>query len=372
MPSPKSDFQLSFSTPDKCRWFTQTLLHWHAHYNQRSMPWKGEKDPYKIWLSEIILQQTRVEQGLAYYFKFVEAFPSIAHLAAAEDDAVFKLWEGLGYYSRCRNLLAAARQVMEIYGGQFPNNYADILSLKGVGPYTAAAICSFGFGLPYAVVDGNVIRVLARFYGIDTPFDTSAGKQRFTQEADTHLAKENPAEYNQAIMDFGATICKPAAPLCNICPMQQQCVAYKQQRVESLPVKAKKLIRKDRYFYYFLFRAGKHVLVRQRLTKDIWQHLFEFPLMEESQPAQRSQNEWLQLARQWVPDTQSISTISGPYRQLLTHQTIFASFIECQVSSFSTQSAGEWVNPDALSQLAFPKLLRDYLSARAIVQPNLF
>lgn len=353
-------------------WFTQTLLHWHAHHNQRSMPWKGEKDPYKIWLSEIILQQTRVEQGLAYYLRFVDTYPSIADLAAAEDEAVFKLWEGLGYYSRCRNLLAAARQVMQQFEGRFPNKYHDILSLKGVGPYTAAAIASFGFGLPHAVVDGNVIRVLARFYGIDEPFDTTAGKQRFTQEADAHLAHEAPAAYNQAIMDFGATVCKPAVPLCSTCPMKSQCVAFKQQRVDSLPVKSKKLIKKDRYFYYFLFRAGNQVLVRQRQAKDIWQDLFEFPLQEETQPFERSENEWLQLARQIVPNASSITAMHGPYRQLLTHQTIYASFIECNVPSAKAVPAGDWVNPDTLGQLAFPKLLREYLSSSAAAQTNLF
>ncbi|QGW26992.1 A/G-specific adenine glycosylase [Phnomibacter ginsenosidimutans] len=353
-------------------WFTPTLLHWHAHHNQRSMPWKGEKDPYKIWLSEIILQQTRVEQGLAYYLRFVEAYPTIADLASADDEAVFKLWEGLGYYSRCRNLLAAARQVMQQFEGRFPNNYNDILSLKGVGPYTAAAIASFGFGLPHAVVDGNVIRVLARFYGIDEPFDTTTGKQRFTQEADAHLAQDAPATYNQAIMDFGATVCKPAAPLCGTCPMQSQCVAFKQQRVESLPVKSKKLIKRDRYFYYFLFRVGKQILVRQRQAKDIWQDLYEFPLVEEPQPVERSETEWLQLAQQLAPQVKHIAAMHGPYRQLLTHQTIYASFIECPLPSAKAVPAGQWVNAETLRQLAFPKLLRDYLTSSSAAQTNLF
>jgi A/G-specific adenine glycosylase len=354
-------------------WFTQTLLHWHAHHNRRSMPWKGETDPYKIWLSEIILQQTRVEQGLAYYLRFVATYPTIAELAAAEDEAVFKLWEGLGYYSRCRNLLAAARQVMQQFGGHFPGNYADILSLKGVGPYTAAAIASFGFGLPHAVVDGNVIRVLARFYGIDEPFDTTAGKERFTQEADAHLAQHEPAAYNQAIMDFGATVCKPAAPLCLQCPMQKKCIAFLHQRVESLPVKSKKLIKKDRHFYYFIFRHQQQTLVRQRNSKDIWQDLYEFLLLEEASSAFTSNDQYLKKARKLLPATTSVVAAHGPFRQLLTHQTIYAHFVECTVDGAVAVPGAQWVNESAIAKLAFPKVIRDYLNKReAATQTNLF
>jgi len=213
-------------------------------YNNRAMPWKGEKDAYKIWLSEIILQQTRVEQGWDYYNRFIERFPQIQLLADAKDEEVFKLWEGLGYYSRCKNLLATARFITQEKRGIFPSAYKDILHLKGVGPYTAAAIASFAFNLPHAVVDGNVSRVLSRFFGIATPIDSTAGKQEFTALAQALLDQQSPGIYNQAIMDFGATICKPQLPLCADCPLQAECTAFQTGKISDLPVKEKKLQKK--------------------------------------------------------------------------------------------------------------------------------
>src|SRR6187549_1636680 len=199
------------------QFFTPTLLDWNNNENTRSMPWKGEKDPYRIWLSEIILQQTRVEQGWAYYENFILNYPTVRDLAAAPEEAVFRLWQGLGYYARCKNMLAAARQIVEQFHGHFPNTYDAIQSLKGVGPYTAAAIASFAFNLPHAVLDGNVYRVLSRFFGIDEPIDSTKGKQLFTGIAGRVLSQKEPGLFNQAIMDFGATVCKPVAPLCSLC-----------------------------------------------------------------------------------------------------------------------------------------------------------
>ena len=196
-------------------------MEWHTKYNNRKMPWKGVKDPYKIWLSEVILQQTRVDQGMAYYERFVQNYPSIKDLAAAKDEAVFKLWEGLGYYNRCKNLLYTARLITNTYGGKFPSAYEEIIALKGVGPYTAAAIASFAFNKPFAVVDGNVFRVLSRLFAIDSAIDSSIGKQKFTALAQEVLDKENAGLYNQAIMDFGATVCKPINPHCNTCHLQK-------------------------------------------------------------------------------------------------------------------------------------------------------
>src|SRR5882757_84990 len=200
--------------------FSDHLLKWHKGKNDRKMPWKGEKNPYKVWLSEVILQQTRVQQGWAYYENFLKAFPTIHDLAIAPEQKVFKLWEGLGYYSRCRNLIATAKKIDAEYNGQFPNTYGEILALKGIGPYTAAAIASFAFRLPHAVVDGNVTRVLSRYFGISTPIDTTAGKKLFTELADALLDKEQADIYNQAIMDLGATICLPRNPLCTACMHQ--------------------------------------------------------------------------------------------------------------------------------------------------------
>src|SRR5579859_4925347 len=206
--------------------FTKTLLGWNSSGNFREMPWKGEKDPYKVWLSEVILQQTRVQQGWAYYEKFINAFPTIHDLAVAPEQQIFKLWEGLGYYSRCRNLIATAKKIDAEYNGRFPSSYEEILALKGIGPYTAAAIASFAFGLPHAVVDGNVTRVLSRYFGNSTPIDTVAGKKLYTELADVLLDKGQPDSYNQAIMDFGATICLPRNPLCADCVQQAGCQAW--------------------------------------------------------------------------------------------------------------------------------------------------
>ncbi|MGL6267505.1 MAG: A/G-specific adenine glycosylase, partial [Chitinophagaceae bacterium] len=217
-------------------------MDWHKVKNTRQMPWKGEKDPYKIWLSEIILQQTRVEQGWDYYNRFIDAFPSVNDLANAPDQVVFKLWEGLGYYARCRNLLHTARTISTEYKGSFPETYDEIITLKGIGPYTAAAISSFAFGLPYAVVDGNVLRVLSRVFGIQDPIDGKKGKDALTDMAEKLLDKKSPGLYNQAIMDFGAVICKPALPLCDTCPVQRVCVAHKKRLVDKLPVKSQKIV----------------------------------------------------------------------------------------------------------------------------------
>ena len=220
--------------------FTQILLNWHENENDRTMPWKGEKNPYKIWLSEIILQQTRVDQGMNYYLEFINKYPTVTDLALANDDDVFKLWEGLGYYSRCKNMLISARQIVNEYNGVFPADYDSILKLKGVGPYTAAAIASFAYDLPHAVLDGNVFRVLARYFGISTPIDGSEGKVYFAQLAKQLLHEGASASYNQAIMDFGATICTPKLPLCSVCVFNQQCEAFFNKKVQELPVKAKK------------------------------------------------------------------------------------------------------------------------------------
>src|SRR5688572_13533166 len=216
--------------------FPAILIRWNKHQNVRQMPWKGEKDPYKIWLSEIILQQTRVDQGLKYYEKFVSHFPNIRQLAAAKDEKIYKLWEGLGYYSRCRNLIVTARFISKNLNGKFPDTFEDILALKGVGHYTASAIASFAYNFPHAVVDGNVFRVLSRIFGIKKPTDSTEGKKLFSQLAFELLDKKQPGIYNQALMDFGAVICKPY-PLCSICVFKDQCFAFKNDLVNQLPIK---------------------------------------------------------------------------------------------------------------------------------------
>ena len=227
-------------------WFSKALKNWHLVENNRKMPWKGIKDPYKIWLSEIILQQTRVEQGLTYYNRFIECYPDVHSLAKAADNQVFKLWEGLGYYSRCRNLIKAAKTISIEHDGLFPASKEGLLALSGIGNYTAAAIGSFAFGLPLAVVDGNVLRVLSRVFGISTPVDTPAGKKVLEQLAEQLLDTKDPALYNQAIMDLGATVCKPRQPICGACPFQHKCLAFETGKIEQLPVKSKKIKQREK------------------------------------------------------------------------------------------------------------------------------
>lgn len=343
--------------------FSKLLLKWHETDNHRKMPWKGEKDAYRVWLSEIILQQTRVEQGLAYYNNFVNNFPTIAHLAGADEKKVFKLWEGLGYYSRCRNLIATAKLIRDEYGGHFPSQYDNILKLKGVGPYTAAAIASFAFNLPYAVIDGNVYRVLARIYGIADPIDSTAGKKKFSQLAADLLDKKQPGKHNQAIMDFGATICKPLAPLCPSCIFQKHCAAFASNRVHLLPAKEKKIRQKHRFFYFFLLQQGSKIAIRERLKKDIWQHLHEFPVIEFPEEASITTAMAQAVKRDWISENDTAVSVSGTYRQKLTHQTISAVFTKIVLTR---QPGGlnnyDWVEMAALPEFSFPKIINDYLN----------
>ena len=324
------------------------------------MPWKGEKDPYKIWLSEIILQQTRVEQGLNYYLRFIEKFPSIQKLAAAKEETVFKLWEGLGYYSRCKNLITTACYITKELQGKFPDRYETILELKGVGPYTASAISSFAFDLPYAVVDGNVSRVLARYFGIHLPIDSSTGKKEFASLAKKLMDKAFPGLYNQAIMDFGATICKPQLPLCAQCVLALNCKAFNENQIDILPVKEKKIIKKKRWFYYVVLEHNGRFLVRKRTSKDIWQNLHEFILSEKTgrkDPLSIFKTGFKDIARQ----PHKLVEISDFYKQQLTHQTIHACFLHVQITDFSSGEGYELMDKKAISRLAFPKLLNDYL-----------
>lgn len=345
--------------------FTCQLVDWHRFENKRQLPWKEETDPYKIWLSEIILQQTRAAMGLRYYEAFILKYPTIVDLAAAPDEEVFKLWEGLGYYSRCRNLLATARFISSELNGIFPSAYEEILSLKGVGPYTAAAIASFGFNLPHAVVDGNVFRVLSRCFGISTPIDSTEGKKVFTSLANDVLDKKEPAKYNQAIMDFGATICKPISPVCKECPMQNGCDAYQSGTVNELPVKAKLKARRDRWFTYFVFEVDDKTLVHQRAQKDIWLQLYEFYLVEtEKNKIWKEEDVLKYLDNQFEVSKGDIKYISPQISQQLTHQTVYATFIKIKLDKIpDTLQHYSWINKEGLGQLTFPKIINEYLQS---------
>ncbi|MGN6417560.1 MAG: A/G-specific adenine glycosylase [Pseudobacter sp.] len=346
--------------------FTRKLLQWNKESNTRSMPWKGEKDPYRIWLSEIILQQTRVEQGLSYYHKFVETFPSVQHLAAAPENEVFKCWEGLGYYSRCRNLIATARKVANELNGVFPSTYESIKELKGIGPYTAAAISSFAFNLPNAVVDGNVQRVLSRYFGISTPIDTTSGKKLYQELAQALIDTEQPAVYNQAIMDFGAVICKPQAPLCATCIQNTECEAFKHDLVKQLPVKEKTLVKSTRWLYYFIIVSDHQVYIRQRTGRDIWESLHEFVLYEAKGPVETAFQElpFLKDMMKEIPFT--IGHISKMYRQQLTHQTINGQFITLNIPQPLPEGSGYFpVSKSRLAEYPFPRFINMFLEESA-------
>ncbi len=320
--------------------------------NARSLPWRESKDPYRVWLSEIILQQTRVNQGWEYYTRFTERYPALSDLASAPEDEVLKLWQGLGYYSRARNLLAAAKQVVQDHGGVMPGHYKTLLTLKGVGRYTAAAIASIVWGEPVAAVDGNVARVIARLYGIDSPVNAAAGRREVEQLAEELLDREDPGRHNEAMMEFGALQCVPVKPDCHACPLNSRCTAFRENRVDQLPVKEKKRRVRHRYFYYLVLENGGYLYLRQRGNGDIWRSLYEFPLAESERRLTREALIPFCLDRLGVHAEQGvIRGVSRDWGHVLSHQRLHAVFVHAEVVSrgdyftqrrgFFTQSRGD-------------------------------
>lgn len=351
--------------------FSKSILTWYFK-NKRDLPWRNTRDPYRIWLSEIILQQTRVEQGLPYYEKFVERFPNVKALAKAPEDEVMKLWQGLGYYSRARNLHTAAKQVVEKFGRKFPSNYDEIISLKGVGEYTAAAIASFAFDLPYPVVDGNVFRILSRYFGISEPIDKPVTKKKFTTLAAELMIGFPPHDFNQAIMEFGARQCKPVSPDCGVCPLRQSCFAYTNDVISDLPVKEKKTKVRDRYFHYLIISSEKHFYIRKRRAKDIWEGLHDFPLIETTKAIKP---EKLIASADWkkmISSKAIIETISSEYKHLLSHQHIYTRFYHITEKSLkATLKEGSTlikVNPTTFKKYAVPRVIERYLEGRLKVE----
>lgn len=352
--------------PKKKSFFTQELLKW-SNQHPRDLPWKSTKNPYYIWLSEIILQQTRVEQGTPYYLKFVEHYPTVSDLANAPEDEVLKLWEGLGYYSRARNLHFAAKYIHQELKDEFPSQYQDILALKGVGTYTAAAIASFAFDLPHAVVDGNVYRVLSRYFGISTPIDSTTGKKQFATLAQKLLAAKKAAAYNQAIMDFGATHCLPKKPKCTTCPFQSTCTAFAEKAITNYPVKTKKIKKKYRYFHYLLLKHKDHIWIEKRAGQDIWKGLYQFPLIERSNTSEhfeelKSDYNWRDF---FVKNEGNFKAVrhSKPYQQTLTHQYIIATFweLDCIKKIKLPENKYTYIQRSNIEQYAFPKVIDRYL-----------
>lgn len=329
------------------------------------MPWRNERDPYRIWLSEVILQQTRVAQGEGYYRRFTRAYPTVEALAAAPEDDVMALWQGLGYYSRARNLHAAAKRVVA-RGTGFPKTYDALLELPGVGPYSAAAIASFASGEDVAVVDGNVYRVLARYFDIDAPIDTGRGQRTFRELADALLPRGNSSAYNQAIMDFGATVCTPRRPSCASCPLREGCAAFAKTTVETLPVKSKKLKRRTRYFdYLHLANETGAVFLRKRPVGDIWQGLYDLPLVESEPPLRAptaaGAQHLLVAAFAETHAAAAFERVSAPVRHQLTHQELIIRFWRFGESRLPA-SDGVWVDPGRIASMGIPQPLANYLT----------
>jgi A/G-specific adenine glycosylase len=352
--------------------FRAGLLRWNEAENNRQMPWKGETDPYKIWLSEIILQQTRVEQGLGYYQRFIQTFSNVHALASAPEQQVFKLWEGLGYYSRCKNLIATAKYISEKWNGVFPTDYESILALKGVGPYTAAAIASFAYNLPHAVLDGNVFRVLSRIFAIELPIDSTEGKKTFSLFAQETLEPEKPGAYNQAIMDFGATVCKPV-PECARCFFNTSCQAYLQNKQAQLPVKGKAAPLRERWFHYVVLQCGDEIAVRQRTAKDIWQNLYDVLLIEAGKREDKA-TILLQLQKSYAiqPDDYEVISAAANATQKLSHQKIYFSFIHLRLRQKKEVPGMTWVSEKVLGNYPFPKTLGAFLTKNMELTGNKF
>jgi A/G-specific adenine glycosylase len=310
--------------------FSDVILEWYS-INKRDLPWRRTKDPYKIWVSEIIFQQTRIEQGTDYYLRFIKRFRNVKELADAREEDVLKLWQGLGYYSRARNMHAAAREIMSRYNGKFPGTYDEILNLKGIGEYTASAIASIAFDFPTPVVDGNVLRFFARYFGYHDPVGSVTLKKDICRKALQLIDNEHPGDFNQAIMEFGALQCKPGKPDCVICPFNKECHAFQTGNVENLPVKSKVQKQRKRYFNYFVFilknKEGDHIYLRKRESDDIWRNLYDFPLVETDGPVSAEKlmqaDEWRKIAG---GNSFQIRKRSELYRHILSHQIILARF----------------------------------------------
>lgn len=348
-------------TPDPevaCR-----LLAWYD-IQGRDLPWRVTRDPYRIWVSEVILQQTRVAQGIAYFHRFVEQFPDVSALAAASEDRVLKCWQGLGYYSRARNLRVAAQRIVAVHGGIFPTDYPAVRALPGVGEYTAAAICSIAFDAPCALLDGNVFRVLARLYDLDVPIDTSTGRRSFAALADTLLDRRLPGRYNQAIMDFGALCCTPLQPRCGECPFRDRCLALATGTIALRPIKQGRTTVEPRYFNYLHIECGEELLLRRRAAPGIWQGLYEFPLIESPRPlayAELSATPEFQDLFEGVCALHRTLTVTMPVHQL-SHRAIHAVFHRIVIDRWTERMRRGLIVPrEALGEYAIPRLLERYL-----------
>ncbi|WP_106830789.1 A/G-specific adenine glycosylase [Parabacteroides pacaensis] len=343
---------------------SKQLIDWYKD-NKRELPWRNTNDPYLIWVSEIILQQTRVNQGMDYFLRFTERFPDVKSLANAQEEEVLKYWQGLGYYSRARNLHAAAKSIVDKFNGFFPQNYQDILSLKGVGEYTAAAIGSFAWNMPYPVVDGNVFRVLSRLFGISEPIDSGKGKKLFNELAVQVMDSEKAGIHNQAIMEFGALHCTPFNPQCLFCPLVDKCMAYTTGKVTQYPVKQQKIKNRNRYFHYFhIVYNNAYTYLHRRGKKDIWQGLFEFPLIETETPMdflELKETKPFQTLFNGITDLAVSATLMNK-KHVLSHQTLYTNFYKIEIDTEGNGLSGYLKVPvGEIEKYAIPRLIHIYL-----------
>jgi A/G-specific adenine glycosylase len=327
--------------------FSTLIQDWYR-LNKRDLPWRHSNFVYNIWISEIILQQTQVKQGLSYYIKFINTFPTVLDLANAEEESILKLWQGLGYYSRARNMHVAAKQVVNEYNGNFPGTFKELLKLKGVGDYTAAAISSIAYNLPHAVVDGNVYRVLSRCFFISTPINSTQGKKYFNELAAQLLDKKNPGDHNQALMEVGALVCKPKNPNCIECPIQTKCIAFSKNQMLDFPVKIKKIKVKTRFFNYIITTDGSSIIIKKREESDIWRNLYDFPLLETDKKEE---------------NVNSTYSLDQEIKHILTHQHIFASFWINEVNKIEAKPNELITSITDLHNYPLPQLLIKYLES---------
>jgi len=345
------------------------LIRWYNE-NRRDLPWRETNDPYKIWVSEVMLQQTRVAQGLNYYLRFIEKFPSVKLLAQSSEKEVLKMWQGLGYYSRARNMHSAAKTIVSNYNSKIPNTYREIITLKGIGEYTAAAVLSIAFNKPYAVVDGNVYRLLSRLFAIDTPIDSTAGKKQFANLAHDLLNTHNPGLHNQAIMDFGAIQCTPALPLCHSCPFRHLCSANKLNIQLKFPIKQNKTKVRKRYFHYFYIEFEGSIYLNKRKSNDIWKNMYEFPLIETDKKMSLSD----------LMKTASFNTLFSDaeitfhqklktQKHLLTHQHIYVNFYEVEMTKPIANFVDSFlrINTSDINNFPISRLIQKYLESRELL-----
>ncbi len=343
--------------------FTEEIIRWYE-INKRSMPWRETKDPYLVWISEIMLQQTRVNQALPFFNRFIAEFPDVFSLSKAKEDRVLRLWQGLGYYSRARNLHFTAKHLVRSFGGSLPENYQEIIALKGIGDYTASAILSISFNKPHPVIDGNVERVLSRYGGISDPVNSPEGKKKIRLLAEKFLDRLDPGTYNQAIMEFGSLQCVPSSPDCRICPLNESCFAFRKEKVDLLPVKLRKVPVKTRYLDFFFISDSKKVMIEKRVKNDIWKNLYQLPMIESAAQLSitrlRRDAAFVKMMGSSDMKLEKLFEMSHPLTHQLLHIRVFSTNPESRRDALFVDR--KWVKIDQFDKYAFPKPLEIFFN----------